>query len=106
MRDLMTVAVESRFGQVNRLTDVIEWLTDNGSGYIAKETRRFCSGNRPRTAEDTRPKPPIQRGGQAFVRTIKRDYARVSPMPNAEVVMLPAWVDHSTAFINKVLNYR
>ncbi|MBS7701582.1 MAG: DDE-type integrase/transposase/recombinase [Chelatococcus sp.] len=42
VRDLMTVAVETRFGQVNHLPDVIEWLTDNGSGYIAKETRRFA----------------------------------------------------------------
>jgi len=33
---------------------------------------------------------------EAFVRTIKRDYVRVSPRPNAESVMrqLPSWIAH------------
>jgi putative transposase len=31
VRDLIVTAVESRFGQVNRLPDTIEWLSDNGS---------------------------------------------------------------------------
>jgi putative transposase len=33
---------------------------------------------------------------EAFVRTIKRDYVRVSPRPNAEAVLrqLPAWIAH------------
>ena len=39
VRDLMIASVESRFGQINRLPRTIEWLSDNGSGYIAKETR-------------------------------------------------------------------
>jgi putative transposase len=37
VRDLIITAVESRFGQVNRLPETIEWLSDNGSGYIAHE---------------------------------------------------------------------
>ena len=51
VRDLMVAAVEHRFGQVNRLPQTIEWLTDNGSGYIASETRRFAReiGLEPRT---------------------------------------------------------
>ena len=35
-------AVEHRFGHVNRLPTTIEWLTDNGSCYLAGETRRFA----------------------------------------------------------------
>src|SRR3954465_9917192 len=31
VRDLMVAAVEHRFGQVNRLPQTIEWLTNNGS---------------------------------------------------------------------------
>jgi len=42
VRDLMVAAVEHRFGQVNRLPAEIEWLTDNGSCYLAWETRRFA----------------------------------------------------------------
>jgi putative transposase len=41
VRDLMVAAVEQRFGQINRLSATIEWLTDNGSCYIAGETRKF-----------------------------------------------------------------
>ncbi|MEW2850409.1 DDE-type integrase/transposase/recombinase, partial [Stenotrophomonas maltophilia] len=51
VRDLMTATVEHRFGHVNRLPATIEWLTDNGSCYTAKETRRFAReiNLRPRT---------------------------------------------------------
>jgi hypothetical protein len=35
VRDLMVAAVECRFGQVNRLPVTIEWLSDNGSCYVA-----------------------------------------------------------------------
>ena len=41
VRDLMVAAVESRFG--NEPPDsTIEWLTDNGSPYVARDTRRFA----------------------------------------------------------------
>jgi putative transposase len=49
------VAVEccdrEAIGQVNRLTNTIEWLSDNGSGYIAHETRVMARdiGREPRT---------------------------------------------------------
>ena len=42
VRDLMVASVESRFGRVNRSPRTIEWLSDNGSGYIARETRAFA----------------------------------------------------------------
>jgi transposase InsO family protein len=38
----MVAAVEQRFGPINRLPATIEWLTDNGSCYIAGETRKFA----------------------------------------------------------------
>ena len=51
VRDLMLAAVEHRFGLVNRLPVTIEWLSDNGSCYVADETRRFARdiGLEPRT---------------------------------------------------------
>ena len=42
VRDLMLAAVEYRFGQVNRLPVTIEWLSDNGSCYVASDTRSFA----------------------------------------------------------------
>jgi putative transposase len=49
VRDLMVAAVEHRFGSVNRLP--VEWLSDNGSCYIAGDTRSFARdiGLEPRT---------------------------------------------------------
>ena len=40
VRDLMVAAVEHRFGRINRLPLTIEWLTDNGSCYIAGDDNR------------------------------------------------------------------
>ena len=51
VRDLMLAAVEHRFGLVNRLPITIEWLSDNGSCYVAGEIRSFARdiGLEPRT---------------------------------------------------------
>lgn len=96
VRDLMVAAVEHRFGAVNRLPATIEWLTDNGSCYVARDTRRFAAeiGLLART---TPLESPQSNGmAEAFVRTLKRDYVRVSPIPDARTVMrqLPVWLTH------------
>src|SRR5512132_235154 len=109
VRDLMVAAIEYRFGQVNRLPVTIEWLSDNGSCYVADETRSFARaiGLEPRT---TPLESPQSNGmAEAFVRTIKRDYVRVSPRPDAETVMrqLPAWIaHHNEVHPHKALGYR
>ena len=109
VRDLMVAAVEYRFGQVNRLPVTIEWLSDNGSCYVAGDTRSFAReiGLEPRT---TPLESPQSNGmAEAFVRTIKRDYVRVSPRPDAKTVMrqLPAWIAHyNEVHPHKALGYR
>ena len=109
VRDLMVAAVEHRFGRVNRVPRTIEWLTDNGSGYIAHNTRRFARelGLEPRT---TPVESPQSNGmAEAFVRTIKRDYVRVSPVPDAHTVLqlLPVWLAHyNEVHPHKALGYR
>ena len=105
----MVAAVEYRFGQVNRLPVTIEWLSDNGSCYVASDTRSFARdiGLEPRT---TPLESPQSNGmAEAFVRTIKRDYVRVSPRPDTETVMrqLPAWIAHyNEVHPHKALGYR
>lgn len=42
IRDMMLEAVESRFGALQSPAP-LEWLTDNGSDYTAKETRDFAT---------------------------------------------------------------
>ena len=109
IRDLMLAAVEHRFGSVSRLPKLIEWLSDNGSCYIAGDTKAFAReiGLEPRT---TPVESPQSNGmAEAFVRTLKRDYARVSPLTDAKTVLdaLPAWVLHyNTLHPHKALGYR
>lgn len=109
VRDLMLAAVEHRFGQVNQLPEPIEWLTDNGSCYVARDTREFARdiGLEPRT---TPLESPQSNGmAEAFVRTFKRDYARVNAVPDASTVLssLPSWFDHyNRIHPHKALSYR
>ena len=109
VRDLMVTAVEHRFGRINRLPVTIEWLSDNGSCYIAGDTRSVARdiGLEPRT---TPIESPQSNGmAEAFVRTIKRDYVRVSPRPDAVTVMhqLSAWFAHyNEVHPHKALGYR
>jgi putative transposase len=44
IRDLMIESVERRFGLIDKLPAPIEWLSDNGSPYTARETRSFARG--------------------------------------------------------------
>ncbi len=109
VQTLMIAAVEARFGQVNRLPHTIEWLSDNGSCFIAADTKALARqiGLEPRTTPVRRP----QSNGmaEAFVKTIKRDYVRVSPLPDARTVIdqLPSWFEHyNTVHPHRALGYR
>jgi len=109
VRDLMVAAVEHRFGPVNRLPSTIEWLTDNGSCYVARQTRRFA--NEIGLVARTTPLESPQSNGmaEAFVRTLKRDYVRVSSVPDAETVLrqLPGWLAHyNELHPHRALGYR
>lgn len=109
IRDLMVESVERRFGLVDELPEPIEWLSDNGSPYIAAETRALSRliGLLPCT---TPIRSPQSNGmAEAFVKTIKRDYARVRPCPDAATVIaqLAAWFEHyNTIHPHKALGYR
>ncbi len=94
IRDMMLEAVEKRFGGY-RAPQAIEMLSDNGSSYTAKDTRIFARqlGLKPCF---TPVKSPQSNGlSEAFVRTFKRDYVQVTPLPDAAAVLelLPAWFE-------------
>ena len=98
VRDMMLEAVETRFGTY-RAPQLVEMLSDNGSPYTAKDTRIFARqlGLKPCF---TPVKSPQSNGiSEAFVRTLKRDYVQITPLPSAEVVLglLPDWFkDYNT----------
>jgi putative transposase len=86
IRDMMLEAVERRFGTY-RAHHPVEMLSDNGSPYIAKETRIFARqlGLKPCF---TPVKSPQSNGiSEAFVKTLKRDYVHVTPLPDAATVL-------------------
>lgn len=97
-RDMMLEAVERRFG-TTRAPHRIEHLSDNGSPYTAKKTRDFA------VALNLVPcftpvKSPESNGiAEAFVKTFKRDYVRISPLPDAHTVLrqIAGWIDDYNA---------
>jgi len=109
VRDLMTVAVERRFGLVERVPEGLQWLSDNGSAYTAKETRVF--GESLGLSLRTTPyRSPESNGmAEAFVKTFKRDYVSFHEVPDACSVMeqLPGWFeDYNEHAPHKALKYR
>ena len=94
VQDLMLECVEKRFGAL-KAPHPVEWLSDNGSCYTAKETIAFASllGLLSRF---TPVRSPESNGmAEAFVNTFKRDYARVHARPDAATVLaqLPGWFE-------------
>jgi transposase InsO family protein len=94
VRDLMLVCVERRFGAA-RTPHPVEWLSDNGSAYIARETSDIATALGLRLAFTPIRSPESNGISEAFVKTLKRDYARHNILANAPTVMalLPAWFD-------------
>lgn len=107
-RTLVITAVENRFDLINTLPKPIEWLTDNGSCFIAKDTRSLLIeiGMEPCS---TPVRSPQSNGmAEAFVKTFKRDYVSVNPLPDAMTVIgqLPSWFEHyNTLHPHKALGY-
>lgn len=94
VRDLMVEAVEKRFGGM-RTPHPVEWLSDNGSAYIARETATTAAALGLRLAFTPVRSPQSNGISEAFVKTLKRDYARNVILPDAETVLalLTKWFD-------------
>ena len=94
--DLMMQAVENRFGPDGKPPKPIEWLTDNGSCYTAAETRSFAKqlGLKPVTS------PQSNGMAESFVKTLKRDIAKLADRPDSQTVMalLPKWFDDYNSY--------
>jgi transposase InsO family protein len=93
VRDLMLACVEARFGTC-RAPHPVQWLADNGSAYAARETLDFAAALSLLPCFTPVRSPESNGVSEAFVKTLKRDYARVHPRPDALTVLqqLPAWI--------------
>ncbi len=86
VRDLMLHAVEQRFKALQAPLTV-EFLSDNGSCYTALETRRFATGLNLRPCFTPVASPQSNGMAESFVKTFKRDYAHINPLPDADTVL-------------------
>jgi putative transposase len=84
VRDLMTESIEQRFGCGARAPHKLQWLSDNGPGYTARDTVRHGRA----LGFDVRTTPaysPQSNGmAEAFVKTFKRDYVYVNDFNSAD----------------------
>ena len=94
IRDIMLEAVERRFGAY-RAPSVIEMLSDNGSPYIAKDTQIFARQLGLKPCFTPVQSPQSNGISEAFVKTLKRDYLRISPVPDAKTALdkIAGWFD-------------
>ena len=94
IRDIMLEAVECRFANY-RAPAVIEMLSDNGSPYIAKETRIFARQIGLKPCFTPVQSPQSNGISEAFVKTLKRDYVQVTPLPDAKTVLalIGTWIE-------------
>jgi len=94
VRDMMLEAVERRFGALQAPAP-LEWLTDNGSAYTAKETRDFATALNLIACFTPVQSPESNGISESFVKTFKRDYVRINPLPDAVTALgkLAGWFE-------------
>jgi putative transposase len=87
----MIVCVERRFG-TSKAPHLVEWLSGNGSTYVAKDTLDAATALSLQLCFTPVRSPQSNGIGEAFVKTFRRDYARLSILPDAATViaLLPA----------------
>lgn len=94
VRDLMVAAVERRFGGT-KTPHPVEWLSDNGSAYIAKDTADIARALGLKLLFTPVRSPESNGMSESFVKTLKRDYARLHVLTDADAIlaMLPDWIE-------------
>lgn len=94
IRDIMLEPVERRFGTY-RAPAVIEMLSDNGSPYIARDTQIFARQIGLKPCFTPVQSPQSNGISEAFVKTLKRDYVQVMPLPDARTVLglIGGWIE-------------
>jgi putative transposase len=108
VRDMMLEAVERRFAAI-RAPHAIEHLSDNGSPYTARETRHFAAALNLKPCFTPVRSPESNGMSEAFVKTFKRDYVRVNPLPDAQRALrqIAGWIaDYNDVHPHSALRMR
>jgi putative transposase len=108
IRDMMVRSVEQRFGAI-RAPHAVQWLSDNGSIFAAHRTIQIALALNLVPCFTPVESPESNGMAEAFVKTFKRDYVRVSPIPDAAtaLALIDAWMeDYNTVHPHSRLGYR
>ena len=91
---MMLEAVEKRFAAM-RTPHAIEHLSDNGSAYTARDTRLFAQALNLTPCFTPVASPQSNGMSEAFVKTLKRDYVRISALPDAQTALrlIDGWIE-------------
>lgn len=110
VRDLMSETFEHRFGSsVLSAPHPIEWLSDNGPCYTARDTCEFARALGLVVCTTPSYSPESNGMAEAFVKTFKRDYVYLNRLPSAAEVIaqLPGWfVDYNEIHPHQGLGMR
>ena len=82
----MVDCVEKRFGAM-RAPQPVQWLSDNGSIFAAHRTIEVALALNLVPCFTPVESPESNGMAEAFVKTFKRDYVRVNPIPNAAAAL-------------------
>jgi len=108
IRDMMVRCVEQRFGTL-RAPYPVQWLSDNGSIFAAHRTIEIALAVNLAPRFTPVESPESNGMAEAFVKTFKRDYVRISPIPNAAaaLALVDSWMeDYNTVHPHSRLGYR
>lgn len=108
IRDMMVRCVEQRFATL-RAPQPVQWLSDNGSIFAAHRTIEIASALNLAPCFTPVESPESNGMAEAFVKTFKRDYVRVSPIPDATaaLALVDSWMeDYNTVHPHSRLGYR
>ena len=108
IRDMMVNCVEKRFGTAPA-PHRVQWLSDNGSIFAAHKTIDIALALNLDPCFTPVESPESNGMAEAFVKTLKRDYVRVNPIPDAAnaLAQIEAWMeDYNTVHPHSRLGYR
>ena len=108
IRDMMVHCVEQRFAAI-RAPHPVQWLSDNGSIFAAHKTIEIAGALNLVPCFTPVESPESNGMAEAFVKTLKRDYVRVSPIPDAAaaLALVDGWIeDYNTVHPHSRLGYR
>src|SRR5437763_7787678 len=86
IRDIMVRCVEQRFSAI-RASHPVQFLSDNGSIFAAYQTVEIALALNLAPCFTPVESPQSNGMAEAFVKTLKRDYVRVSPIPDAAAAL-------------------